>query len=249
MSERSDRRAAVRRPAARGLRERVPGAPVGAGGRSARSTAWPCPSWARSLALALRLWALRWQPFVTVDGTEYVRFAEALRAWQPFASIFPPGYPVLIALARLLVPDRLFAAALVSLVCGVSLVWPVWWLGRRALGPRWAAFPVFVVALHPLLAVFSAVTMSESAYFLALYGGLALAGAARGLPAGLALGAAFALRPEALVPAGALAVGGDRAARCGTGSARALRGSRLPGSSPSRSRAGSGSTPRWGRGR
>lgn len=207
MSERSDRRATARPPAVRGSRARGPGVRGRAG--------WPraldglaVPALGSVLALALRLWALRWQPFVTVDGTEYVRCAEALRAWQPFASIFPPGYPALIALAHLFVPDRVLAAALVSLVCGVLLVWPVWWLGRRALGPRWSAFPVLAVALHPLLAVFSAVTMSDSAYFLALYGGLALAGAARGPAAGLALGAAFALRPEALVPAGALAVGG-----------------------------------------
>jgi hypothetical protein len=206
MSERSDRRAAARRPAARGRQGRVPAAPAGAGApRSPGGLA--VPALGSALALAVRLWALHWQPFVTVDGTEYVRFAEALRAWRPFVSIFPPGYPVLIALARLLVPDRVLAAALVSLVCGVLLVWPVWWLGRRALGPRWAAFPVLAVALHPLLAVFSAVTMSESAYFLALYGGLALAGAARGLPSGLVLGVAFALRPEALVPVGALAAG------------------------------------------
>lgn len=207
MSERSDRRAAARRPAVSASRARGSGAPGW--------VRWPgaldglaVPVLGSVLALALRLWALRWQPFVTVDGTDYVRFAEALRAWQPFASIFPPGYPVLIALARLFVPDRVLSAALVSLVCGVLLVWPVWWLGRRVLGPRWAAFPVLVVALHPLLAVFSAVTMSDSAYFLALYGGLALAGAAHGLRSGLALGAAFALRPEALVPAGVLAVGG-----------------------------------------
>jgi hypothetical protein len=216
MSERSDRRAAARRPAARGRRERAPGATTGAL-RALEGVATPILG--SALALALRLWALRWQPFVTVDGTEYVRYAEALRAGQPFASIFPPGYPVLIALARVLVPDRVLSAALVSLVSGVLLVWPVWWLGRRALGPRWAAFPVFVVALHPLLAVFSAVTMSDSAYFLALYGSLALAGAARGLSSGFAMGAAFALRPEALVPAGALAAGG---------ALRALRGAVRP---------------------
>jgi hypothetical protein len=159
-------------------------------------------------ALAVRLVALRWQPFVTVDGTEYVRFAEALRAGRTFASIFPPGYPLLIALARLAIPDRVLSAALVSLACGVLLVWPTWWLARRALGARWAAAPVAMVALHPLLAVFSAVTMSESAYLLALYGGLALAAAARTAGSGLALGAAFAIRPEALVPAAALAGGG-----------------------------------------
>jgi len=161
-----------------------------------------------AVALALRLWALRWQPFVTVDGTEYVRFAEALRAGHLFTSVFPPGYPVLVALARVLVADRVIAAALVSLVCGALLPVPVWWLARRALGARLAWLPALLVALHPLLAVFSALTMSESAYLLALYGGLALAGAARGGGAGAALGAAFAIRPEALVPAATLAVGG-----------------------------------------
>ena len=177
------------------------------------------PALGLALAAALRLWALRWQPFVTVDGTEYVRFAEALRAAQGFASIFPPGYPLLVALARFLVADRMLSAALVSWACGVALVVPVWLLARRAVGERWAALPVLAVALHPLLAVYSAVTMSESAYFLALYGALALLAAGRPLSSGLALGAAFATRPEALVPAAALALGGL---------ARALRGRARP---------------------
>jgi hypothetical protein len=207
---------------------RAPRVRASRGGAAAR--AWPLP-WARLLdgwtvplaglllAAVVRSWALRWQPFVTVDGTEYVRFAEALRAGHGFASIFPPGYPVLVALARLVVADRVFSAALVSWACGVALVVPVWALARRAVGTRWAALPVLAVALHPLLAVFSAVTMSESAYFLALYGGLALLAAGRPLPSGLALGAAFATRPEALLPATVLALGGL---------VRALRGRARP---------------------
>ncbi|MBI5710830.1 MAG: hypothetical protein HZC42_11085 [Candidatus Eisenbacteria bacterium] len=165
---------------------------------------WLAPALAVAVALAVRLWALRGQPFVTVDGTEYIRFAEALAAGRAFVSIFPPGYPMLIALARLALAERVLAAALVSLVCGALLPLPVWWLARRAVGARWALVPALAVALHPELSRFSAIAMSESPYFLALYGGLALAAAARTLPAGLALGAAFAIRPEALVPAGAL---------------------------------------------
>lgn len=180
---------------------------------------WLAPALVAAVALAMRLWALRWQPFVTVDGTEYIRYAEALAAGRPFGSIFPPGYPLLIAFVRLVLADRVLAAALVSLVCGALLPLPVWWLARRALGGRWAPVPALAVALHPELSRFSAIGMSESAYFLALYGGLALAAAARALPAGLALGAAFAIRPEALVPAGALAVGAG---------ARALRGRLTP---------------------
>ncbi len=202
------RRTPARRPAGR-----TPGPRAGGGPRGTRewlvrlASGKAVPLLGMALALAMRLWALRWQPFVTVDGTEYIRFAEALAAGRAFTSIFPPGYPALVAIARLLVADRVLAAALVSLVAGVLLVWPVWWLGRRALGPLGSWIPVLLVALHPSLAVFSAVTMSESAYFLALYGGVALTAASRSLLAGLALGAAFAIRPEALVPALALAAG------------------------------------------
>jgi hypothetical protein len=151
-----------------------------------------------ALALVVRLIAHRHQPFVTVDGTEYIRLGESLRRGHPFASIFPPGYPVLIALARLAVSDRVLAAALVSIACGALLAWPVWHLARSAIGERWALVPMLAVALHPELARISAVAMSESAYLLALYGAVALAAAARPLGAGFVAGAAFAIRPEGL---------------------------------------------------
>jgi len=165
-----------------------------------------------ALGLVLRLWELSQQPWVTVDGTEYIRFADALRHGRLFASIFPPGYPALIALARVAVADRVLAAALVSLVTGAALPWPVWRLAREAVGPRWALAAAALVAVHPVLLVFSSISMSESAFVLALYGALALVAPARGgqrawaaPAAGLALGAAFAIRPEALVAAAALA--------------------------------------------
>lgn len=174
-------------------------------GRAVRLPAWLVPTAAALVALAIRLWALRHQPWVTIDGTEYVRFAESLAEGRPFPSVFPPGYPALIAIARLLVPDRVVAAAAVSLIAGALLPWPVWALARRAAGPGRAALAAMAVALHPILIQYSAITMSESAYLLALYGALALAAAGRGAPAGLALGAGFAVRPEALLPAASLA--------------------------------------------
>ena len=158
------------------------------------------------LALAVRLWALRFQPWVTIDGTDYIRFSEALARGRLYVSPFPPGYPALIALARTVVLDRVVAAAMVSLVAGTLLPWPVWTLARRAVGERWAIAPALAVALHPILIQYSTITMSESAYLLGLYGALALAAAARAGPAGLAIGAGFTIRPEALLPAAALAV-------------------------------------------
>lgn len=170
--------------------------------------AWLAPTLAVLGALVVRVWALRHQPWVTIDGTEYIRFAEALAAGAPFASVFPPGYPALIALAHLVTPDRVLAAGLVSVIAGALLPWPVWALARRAVGPARAALAAIAVAIHPVLIQYSAVTMSESVYVLALYGALALAASARAGPAGLALGAGFAIRPEALLPAAALALGG-----------------------------------------
>src|SRR5262249_6833269 len=139
-------------------------------------------------------------------GTDYIRFGEALARGRGYISPFPPGYPVMIALTRWFDPDRVGAAALVSLLCGALLPWPVWWIARRAVGRGWAVAAALLGAVHPELARCSAVTMSESAYLLALYGGLAFFSSARELPGGLALGAAFAIRPEAILPAGALAI-------------------------------------------
>src|SRR5262245_1653655 len=158
------------------------------------------------LGLAVRLWAMRYQPWVTIDGTDYINSAEALASGHVTSTAFPPGYPALIALMRVLVHDRVLAATLISVVAGALLPWPVWLLARRAVGERWAIAPALAVALHPILVQYSSVTMSESAYLLALYGALAIAAAGRAAPAGLAIGVAYAIRPEALVPAAALAV-------------------------------------------
>src|SRR6185503_518246 len=156
-------------------------------------------------AAALRLVALRFQPTVTFDGTEYVRFAEALAHGAPFASVFAPGYPLLTAIAHVVVPDRVGAAVAVSMLAGVALPAIVWAVARGSLGARGA--------LHPELARHSAITMSESAYIAALYLAFALLAGAPSLAGGLVLGLACAIRPEGLVAAAALAIPAARAAR------------------------------------
>ena len=179
---------------------------------STRRTTPPKPSraidpdrwapWAAvALAFAVRLTVQTTQPWVTVDGTEYIRLADAFAHGTPFRSVFPPGYPLLIAFARLFVADRVRAAAMVSLVAGSLLPLPVWTLARRALSPRWALLPLAVMVLHPTLVGFSTITMSDATYLTALTAGIAFAALAMPLPAGLALGFAYATRPEGLLPA------------------------------------------------
>src|SRR5215471_15137249 len=96
------------------------------------------------VAFALRAWALRFQPWVTTDGTEYIRFADALAHGRAFSSIFPPGYPILIALAHVFVPDRVHAAAWIAVACGALLPLPVYAIARRTVGSRWGVLAALV---------------------------------------------------------------------------------------------------------
>ncbi len=178
-----------------------------AAGRAPSLPPWAWPALAVLVALAVRLIAWQAQPFITVDGTQYVRVAEAMMSGRAQASVAPPGYSALIALVRFVQHDRVASAALVSFVCGVLLPWPVWAIARRRLGAALAVLPALAVAFHPEIARFSALTMSESSYLLAFYGALALVPAGA-LGSGLLLGAAYLIRPEALVAAGVLALRG-----------------------------------------
>ncbi len=223
----------MKRPASR-----VRGSRLDTGSRPASSSATPGPAWLASpafvwvslalltlAALALRWFALRYQPTVTFDGTEYIRYAEALKHGERFASVFAPGYPVLVALASVLHPDRVGAAVAVSMVAGIALPAIVWWLARGLLGERGALLPALVCALHPELARHSAISMSESAYIGMLFFGLAQLAALRAGPAiigGLALGLAYAIRPEGLVAAVALAFAGIRKWASDSSSRRAM---------------------------
>jgi len=190
---------------------------------------WAWPALAVVVAFVVRVMAWRHQPFITVDGTQFVRFAEAIRAGASAAafggiSFSAPGYPLLVAPVLSLVHDRVAAPALVSFVCGTLLPWPVWTLARVRLSPALAGLPALAVAIHPELARYSSVVMSESAYLLALYGSLALV-ARSSLGAGALMGAAYAIRPEAIVAAVMLAARGVwRVAKRRTTSRQALVG-------------------------
>jgi hypothetical protein len=170
--------------------------------RATAADPWRWSPWAAvAIAFAVRVAVLRTQPWVTVDGTEYIRLADGFARGSSFRSVFPPGYPLLIALSHLFAPDRVHAAALVSLMFGSLLPLPVWVLARRAMPAPWALAPLAIVVLHPTLVGLSTVTMSDATYVTALFTGLALAATGRSLAAGLAMGLAYATRPEGLLPA------------------------------------------------
>lgn len=175
--------------------------------RLPRLPVWAWPALAVLVALVVRVVAWRAQPFITVDGTEYLRYAEAILAGGRIVTIHAPGYPLLIAPVLALLHDRVASGALVSLLCGSLLPWPVWALARRRLGDAAAVLPALAIALHPELARYSAVVMSESAYLLAFFGALALVGVSAPA-AGAVMGVAYVIRAEALLATAVLALRG-----------------------------------------
>ncbi len=157
--------------------------------------------------LVLRLLLWRTQPFVSVDGTTYIRLARALSGDVAFDSVMPPGYPALILIFQTVARDWVTAARLVDLVAGLALI-PLTWLLARAYVSRWwlRLAPAVAVAALPLPVRYSLTTMSEAPYLALLLGAFVLAARRRDFPTGLLGGLAYLVRPEALTATLALAL-------------------------------------------
>lgn len=159
---------------------------------------------AAGLALRLLLWHT--QPFVSVDGTSYIRLARWLTGGPDFVSNQSLGYPVLIAAVKLLAGDWVRAARWVDLLAGTALIPLTWLLARRVVRNRWLQFaPAVLVAFLPLPVRYSLTTMSEAPYLALLIGMFLLVLGGRPFRGGVLGGLAYAVRPEALVSVAVLA--------------------------------------------
>ena len=162
--------------------------------------------------LALRLWLASRNAGLTMDSATYVRMAEDLLAGvrEPTAPA-DPGFPALIALASRLLPGRELPGRAVSFLMGVVVIGLTYGLARTRLSRPWSALAAGLVALHPLLAVYSGPIMSETTFHALTYGTLLLVMLGHLAGAGGLLGIAYAVRPEAIV----LAVGSALFGRLG----------------------------------
>jgi len=159
-------------------------------------------------AALLRWWLAARNAGLTMDSPLYVHMAESLARGDRAVGPAHHGYPALVALAGLVLPGRELPGRAVSMLAGLALVVLVYLVARRSV-PVWAAtLAAALVALHPLLAVYSGPIMTETTFLAVLFLGLLALQCGRPLLAGLGLGLAYTVRPEALVAAaGALALG------------------------------------------
>ena len=160
------------------------------------------------VAAAVRFYLL-WQYYcISSDGIYYIEAAKDFFAGNiaaGLASVYPPGYPVLIAAVFPLVGDWELAGQLLSLLFGVLLLWPLYLLFRDVYNERVAVIACFLAAVSPFLARYSAHVRTESPFL--FFSVLALLLFDRAIEnkllgyflyGGLAAGFAYLVRPEAL---------------------------------------------------
>ncbi len=134
-----------------------------------------------TLAFVLRVaWAAYsdWQPALNDDTYRYDFAARALAEGRGYigltgspSAFWPPGYPLLLAAAYLLLGDSIWVAQALNIALGAATVWLIYLIGRRTLGVRPALVGASIVAAFPSLIFFTAVTLSETAFtFFALLG-------------------------------------------------------------------------------
>jgi hypothetical protein len=148
--------------------------------------------------LGLRLWLMTKNAGITMDSPLYWRMAEAISQGKPALGPAHHGYPALIALVKSFVPGPILPGRVVSLAASVVLLFIVYALARRTLPSLWATLAVWLIALHPLVAVYGGVVMTESTVLVLCYAGLLLMELGRFVPSGLVMGVAYLVRPEAL---------------------------------------------------
>jgi hypothetical protein len=152
-----------------------------------------------SASLALRLALATTTSGLTMDSPLYVRMSEDLLGAHRDPAPAHHGYPMLVALAALVLPGRELPGRAVSMLASLAVVALTWLVARRRTGGALALLPASLVALHPLLAVHASAIMTESTFLALALAGVALLDAKRARAGGALLGAAWWVRPEAIV--------------------------------------------------
>ncbi|MDZ4804692.1 MAG: hypothetical protein SGI90_07535 [Candidatus Eisenbacteria bacterium] len=150
------------------------------------------------LAIRVALWST--QSIPSVDGTAYLRMAQAFAGGPGIDSVHQYGYPALIWLAHFLIPDWVLAARVVALVAGTLLIPITGWLGAAFLRDRrLRLLPAAALAVTPLAIRYSLTTMTDMPFLALFFLGIGLSARTRWLAAGAVFGASYVIRPEGLL--------------------------------------------------
>ena len=164
-------------------------------------------------AFAIRcVWLYRYVGVIENEGADYARLARNLLLGKGYVgmlggpeTIFPPLYPMLIAVVSLATGDTESAGRLVSMAMGTLLPVPMFLLTEMVFERRAALAAALIVAISPMLIALSCSVYSEGIYFTLWLSGIFFAmRTLRGddvryaALSGLFFGLAYLVRPEAM---------------------------------------------------
>ena len=161
-----------------------------------------------ALAAAVRFYLL-WQYYcISSDGIHYIEAARHFYSGDiqgGLGSVYPPAYPSFVALAYPLVGDWELAGQILSIFCGIVLLFPLRALCRDLYGDNVALLACFLAAINPYLARYAIHVRTESSFFLLstlalllFCRGMTQAKVSRFFYGGLVAGFAYLVRPEAM---------------------------------------------------
>ena len=116
------------------------------------------------------------------DVEGYWALAGKLAAGEDYSFYEPPrrlmrmpGFPLLLAIPRFIAGDQLFVARLLLVAVGTLAVGLTYWLGRELAGDPVGIIAGFYTALSPIMALFSVLFLSETAFAASLLASLIVA--------------------------------------------------------------------------
>lgn len=122
-----------------------------------------------SVILKGLLFILKIDTVINTDGVYYISAAKQFAAWHVSEglAIYPmPLYPFLIALVHFFVPDWVIAARLISYICLVFMLIPLYMLARDLFDRQAAFWASLVFALLPESLRFTLSVMRDPFFFL-----------------------------------------------------------------------------------
>ena len=124
-----------------------------------------------AVAVAIRLSLFVLEPVIQPDGLNYVESGVNMVAGRgyvndegDFRGKLQPLFPFFVGLANLVVRDDTVAGALVSVVFGTLLLWPMFRFAEQAYGLTAAWVAAGLVTVYPYLANYGSTAMTEATY-------------------------------------------------------------------------------------
>lgn len=160
------------------------------------------------VAVAVRFYLLGQYYCISSDSLRYIEAAQDFYSGDIVAglgSVYPPGYPGLIAAVYPLVGNWELSGQIISIACGVLLLFPLYALCNDLYGHRVALVACFLATLSPYPARYAVHVRTESPFLLLSTLALLLfyRGMAQGMNrgffyGGLVAGFAYLVRPESI---------------------------------------------------